>query len=309
MVELLAVIAIIAILAALLLPSLASAKQTGWQAQCLNNHRQLNLAVREFAGDHDSRFPYASAWPNEPTARWAWVAGSMSGGGNWAQTDRPLFWSPLKPYAGMKIFKCPGDKSTVTWKRSAATSSNLVDRIEQRPRSYSMNIFVGGWSGWPFMYDNQVKVHHKYDDVEAPSRLFSFIEMPAASINAGNFRVVPKKGSSKDAFSMDWPGVYHNGGSVVSFVDGHAEFRRWLEFDTKNIPLEAGDPTTIGKVVESEGNRDLAWLRARAIVPDPNNHNWQGWFSGIGRYNREWNAREIDGKRYDSWGWFWNETW
>jgi len=62
LIELLVVIAIIAILAALLLPALSSAKQTGWQAACVNNQRQLNIAYVEFAGDHENRFPYATSF-------------------------------------------------------------------------------------------------------------------------------------------------------------------------------------------------------------------------------------------------------
>ena len=315
LIELLVVIAIIAILAALLLPSLSSARQTGWQAACLNNHRQLNLAVREFAGDHHDRFPYASAWRNEPSARWAWVADSMSGSSawsTWAQTDRALFWSPLKPYTGMRIFKCPGDRSTVKWTgRWEAVDEDKGGNVQQqlRPRSYSMNIFVGGWSGWPFLYDSQFKTHHLYSDAASPSHLFSFIEMPAASINSGNFRVVPLTPGGDEMFSQDWPGIYHNGGSVVSFVDGHTEFRRWLEEDTKNIPLGAGSPTSMDSRLVSRDNRDLAWLRERATVPDPNSHDWFAFMGGIGRYHRDENVREVAGKKYVSWAWFWNNSW
>ena len=60
------------------------------------------------------------------------------------------------------------------------------------------------------------------------SQLFTFIEMPPQSINAGNFRVAPTLKGGESFFSQDWPGVYHNNGSVVSFVDAHVEFRRWL---------------------------------------------------------------------------------
>ena len=315
LIELLVVIAIIAILAALLLPSLSSARQTGWQAACLNNHRQLNLAVREFAGDHGDRFPYASAWHNEPSARWAWVADSMSGSSawsTWAQTDRALFWSPLKAYTGMRIFRCPGDKSTVKWTgRWEAVDEDKGGNVQQqlRPRSYSMNIFVGGWSGWPFLYDSQFRTHHLYSDAASPSHLFSFIEMPAASINSGNFRVVPLTPTGDEMFSQDWPGIYHNGGSVVSFVDGHTEFRRWLEEDTKNIPLGAGSPTSMDSRMVSRDNRDLAWLRERATVPDPNTHDWFSFMGGIGRYHRGGNVREVGGKNYVSWAWFWNNSW
>ena len=316
LVELLIVTAIIAILAALLLPALASAKQTGWQAACLNNHRQLNVAMTEFAGDHHDRFTYASAWHNEPSARWAWVADSMSGSSawsTWAQTDRALFWSPLKAYTGMRIFRCPGDKSTVKWTgRWEAVdedkgSTNLQQQL--RPRSYSMNIFVGGWSGWPFIYDSQFKTHHLYSDAAAPSNLFSFIEMPAVSINSGNFRVVPLPPGGDEMFSQDWPGIYHNGGSVVSFVDSHVEFKRWLEEDTKNIPLGAGSPTSMNSRMVSPDNRDLTWLRDRATVPDPNTHKWYSFMGGIGRHNRDENVRVVNGTRYVSWAWFWNNSW
>ena len=307
LIELLVVIAIIAILAALLLPALGSAKQTGWQAACINNQRQLNLAYTQFAGDHENRFPYASAWAGEPTGMWAWVADSMSGNGVWGQSDRPLFFSPLKPYAGMGIYHCPGDKSTV--RIPGPISNTLTAKTVLRPRSYSVNLFVGGWSGWPWLSDNQYKVHHEYDDVNNPSLLFTFIEMPPQSINAGNFRLAPTLKGGESFFSQDWPGVYHNNGSVISFVDAHVEFKRWLEQDTINISSDAMDPTTNHDKIVSPNNRDLTWLRQRAVVPDPNTHRWYGVMGGIGRYDRAGNQRNVDGKMYASWGWYWNDSW
>ena len=59
--ELLVVITIIVILASILLPILAMAKKNSYRAQCVNNFKQLGIAIQLYADDHGDQLP-GPAW-------------------------------------------------------------------------------------------------------------------------------------------------------------------------------------------------------------------------------------------------------
>jgi len=58
LIELLVVIAMIALLAALLLPTLGRAKESGRAAACLSNLHQIGLALQLYVQDNNNRLPF-----------------------------------------------------------------------------------------------------------------------------------------------------------------------------------------------------------------------------------------------------------
>ena len=112
LIELLVVIAIIAILAAMLLPALSRAKESGRRIACLNNLRQLGLAAQMYAGDSQGTYPPRSLvnrWPNR-------------------------FYDSYGK--NLKILLCPSEMTPTN-----GTGINVADSA---PRSYLIN----GWNDY-----------------------------------------------------------------------------------------------------------------------------------------------------------------
>ena len=120
--------------------------------------------------------------------------------------------SVLYPYAGRSrdVFHCPEDKYYGVSKKEG---------WPERVRSYSINIYAGGWSGWPFFGDQMWKIYRQQSDFRDPANRFVLMDMDDESINAGNYRVDMAGWPNKPnlyRFRQDWPASWHNNGCTIS---------------------------------------------------------------------------------------------
>ncbi len=285
LIELLVVIAIIAILAAMLLPALTKAKLKAQGIQCMNDHRQLALAWRMYAEDNNDVLVYASTGggrrggsvpmdavnPINPN-NYAWSGAHMDYTGANRANWEPAYDMQLRPLwrynKSQAIYKCPSDRSTVTWQNVA------------RPRilTMSMNLYVGGfapngtseplWSGtdggWAFAHPYQI--FPKSSAITAPAGIFVFLDMREDTVNWSNFMIDMTGYAPNNPNSWQWtgdlPGMYHSRAGSLSFADGHSEIKKWR--DARTTPPLTAPPGTPTINMAQPGNPDIYWFQDRS---------------------------------------------
>jgi len=258
LIELLVVIAIIAILASLLLPALSKAKAKAQGILCLSNLKQLQYAWILFAEDNNDNVVTNGGAFSVNLGSWVtgwlnWSSGVPAG----ANTNNQfLLDGALGSYTArtLGVYKCPADK--------------IPSAIGPRNRSVSMNGFVGDYDKamWNVYGLTAYRRFLKTTDTvrPGPAMTFVFLDEHPDGINDGLFGMhlpaSPPTGTWPAQTWDDVPASYHNGAGGLSFADGHAEIRKWLDPETRApISGKTSPSSSTGKI----SRRDHPWLAQR----------------------------------------------
>ncbi|MBQ9787215.1 MAG: DUF1559 domain-containing protein [Lentisphaeria bacterium] len=235
LIELLVVIAIIAILAAILLPALNSARERGRSATCVNNSKQIAMALAMYLGTSDDNFPFA-----DPTQWGSYAAPTTKCTG--------VYWNALLYHANLldvdkdgTLLRCP----TMFAKFTTGSPANYQAGFGHdnfsfgNKQTYAISGAIGA--------DKRV-VNNGHDKYNRPAKLseissgsttvmLSEFALDTGSVIKGECSFIyvgDQNPENSYYFFTKKTYTLHGSGFNVSFVDGHVENREPVTlWDTK----------------------------------------------------------------------------
>ena len=161
LIELLVVIAIIAILAAILLPSLQTARQRGVAANCVSMRKQVGLWVFQYTEVYDGTMMPLD-WGEKGTyERWYSAMGGYAGSNSKRPALRITKWNRLDQYFG-----CPATSHQVStpYKGSSITYNLNLDavKISKIKATSAQFVITDAVSGYYFSHNNHISAQANY---------------------------------------------------------------------------------------------------------------------------------------------------
>jgi len=259
LIELLVVIAVIAVLMAILMPALKIAREQARAINCLANQRSLAQAYIMYADDNEGSMPggMASADVTNGVPPWVRPPGDIGAGGSYSQVSGAV--TIEQRYNGLRagalysllndvdVYNCPGDK-----RKNLGTSLGQESRYRIF-RSYSLPDYMAGTAS-----KDPKKLFNFKDQANKMLFVEEIYDGSADNFNHDGWSYVPY-----DHKLWDPLGNFHSDASTFSFMDGHAERKKWQDKRTVIYFGSRSEASSMGfgkNVVFNPPNVDLDWL-------------------------------------------------